>query len=46
MHSCSKCDAKVGHFNWVGCRCGCGAWVAPAFYVQSAKVDVMPYTGT
>ena len=43
---CPKCDAKVGHFNWVGIRCGCGAWVAPAFYVQSAKVDVMPYTGT
>ena len=42
---CPKCDAKVGHFNWVGCRCGCGAWVAPAFYVQSAKVDVMPYIG-
>ena len=43
---CPKCDAKVGHFNWVGIRCGCGAWVAPAEDVQSAKVDVMPYTGT
>lgn len=43
---CPKCDAKLGHFNWVGCRCRCGAWVAPAFYVQSAKVDVMQYTGT
>ena len=41
---CPKCDAKLGQFSWVGVRCGCGAWVAPAFYVQSAKVDVMPYT--
>jgi len=40
---CPKCDAKLGHFNWVGCRCACGAWVAPAFYVQRAKVDITPW---
>ena len=40
---CPRCDVKVGHFNWSGCQCSCGAWVTPAFYVQSGKVDVMPY---
>ena len=40
---CPKCETKVGHFNWSGSRCSCGAWVTPSFYVQSGKVDVMPY---
>ena len=40
---CPKCDAKVGHFNWSGLRCGCGAFVCPAFYLVASKVDAMPY---
>lgn len=40
---CPKCDVKLGHFNWVGSRCACSAWVAPSFYVQQGKVDVMKH---
>jgi len=38
---CPKCEQKIGAFNWAGCQCGCGAWVTPAFYLQTGKVDVM-----
>ena len=31
---CPRCDVKVGHFNWSGCQCSCGAWVTPAFYAE------------
>ena len=38
---CPKCEQKIGALNWAGCQCGCGAWVTPAFYLQTGKVDVM-----
>ena len=38
---CPKCEQKIGAFNWAGCQCGCGAWVTPAFYLQTGKVDLM-----
>ncbi|XP_041368621.1 dual specificity protein phosphatase 12-like isoform X2 [Gigantopelta aegis] len=37
--SCPKCSAKIGSFIWYGERCPCGSWVAPAFHIQSSKVD-------
>ncbi|XP_060567203.1 probable dual specificity protein phosphatase DDB_G0281963 [Ruditapes philippinarum] len=36
---CPKCDSKLGSFIWYGERCPCGTWVAPAFHIQSSKVD-------
>ena len=39
--ACHKCDAKLGHFNWVGTQCSCGCWVAPAFVLHKSKVDRM-----
>ncbi|XP_045199561.2 probable dual specificity protein phosphatase DDB_G0281963 [Mercenaria mercenaria] len=38
---CPKCDSKLGSFIWYGERCPCGTWVAPAFHIQSSKVDLM-----
>lgn len=43
--SCPRCEVKIGAFNWSGCQCGCGAWVTPAFYLQTGKVDVMAPPG-
>ncbi|ESO89447.1 hypothetical protein LOTGIDRAFT_125232 [Lottia gigantea] len=37
---CPKCSAKIGSFIWYGERCPCGTWVAPAFHIQSSKVDL------
>ncbi|KAK3087651.1 hypothetical protein FSP39_008761 [Pinctada imbricata] len=37
--SCLKCGAKIGSFIWYGERCPCGAWIAPAFHIQTSKVD-------
>ncbi|XP_076454666.1 dual specificity protein phosphatase 12-like [Babylonia areolata] len=39
--ACPKCSAKLGSFVWYGERCPCGAWVAPAFHIQTGKVDAM-----
>lgn len=36
---CKKCKARVGSWSWAGGRCGCKAWVAPAFQVIKSKVD-------
>ncbi|KAL3882096.1 hypothetical protein ACJMK2_028467 [Sinanodonta woodiana] len=36
---CPKCSAKLGSFVWYGEKCPCGAWVAPAFHIQTSKVD-------
>ncbi|KAJ1564570.1 hypothetical protein HK405_014532 [Cladochytrium tenue] len=38
--ACPACDAKLGSFNWAGSPCSCGAWVAPAFALHAAKVDL------
>ncbi|XP_048738344.1 dual specificity protein phosphatase 12-like isoform X1 [Ostrea edulis] len=38
--NCPKCSCKIGSFIWYGERCPCGAWVAPAFHIQTAKVDM------
>lgn len=36
---CKKCSTRVGSWSWAGGRCGCKAWVAPAFQVIKSKVD-------
>lgn len=36
---CPKCHSKLGSFIWYGERCPCGSWVAPAFHIQTSKVD-------
>ena len=36
---CCECGAKLGHWSWTGMRCGCGAWLAPAFSIAKSKVD-------
>jgi len=38
--NCSKCNGKIGSFNWSGTTCSCGLWVTPSFQIQKAKVDV------
>eukprot|EP00158_Paraphelidium_tribonemae_P003356 Partr_v1_DN26064_c1_g1_i1_m324 putative Dual specificity phosphatase len=35
-----RCRAKVGHWSWKGGACSCGEWVAPAFGISHAKVDI------
>ncbi|KAG7195867.1 tyrosine protein phosphatase yvh1 [Scheffersomyces spartinae] len=42
---CPKCVSKVGGYSWRGSRCSCGKWMIPAIHLQSAKVDMMPYSG-
>lgn len=42
---CPKCMSKVGGYSWRGSRCSCGKWMVPAIHLQSAKVDLMPYSG-
>jgi len=34
-----KCKAKLGNYDWVGLRCGCGDWVVPGFCISRSKVD-------
>ncbi|KAK0046021.1 dual specificity protein phosphatase 12 [Biomphalaria pfeifferi] len=40
--NCPKCDIKIGSYVWFGEKCPCGAWVAPAFHIDSGKVDKIP----
>jgi dual specificity phosphatase 12 len=35
----AKCAASIGRYAWQGFKCSCGEWVAPAFSLQSSKVD-------
>ncbi|KAK3293791.1 protein-tyrosine phosphatase-like protein [Chaetomium fimeti] len=35
----TKCSASIGRYAWQGFKCSCGEWVAPAFSLQSSKVD-------
>ncbi|KAH6855538.1 protein-tyrosine phosphatase-like protein [Chaetomium sp. MPI-CAGE-AT-0009] len=35
----AKCSASIGRYAWQGFKCSCGEWVAPAFSLQSSKVD-------
>ncbi|GFO45689.1 dual specificity protein phosphatase 12 [Plakobranchus ocellatus] len=39
---CPKCYGKIGSYVWYGEKCPCGAWVAPAFHIDSGKVDKIP----
>ncbi|GFS06083.1 dual specificity protein phosphatase 12 [Elysia marginata] len=39
---CPKCSTKIGSYVWYGEKCPCGAWVAPAFHIDSGKVDKIP----
>lgn len=38
---CPKCQGRLGHFNWAGEQCSCGAWITPSFQVHKAKVDII-----
>eukprot|EP01052_Picozoa_sp_SAG31_P068706 SAG31_NODE_27515_length_425_cov_0.496933_1_plen_85_part_10 len=33
------CGAKLGSYNWSGAQCSCGAWVSPAFQINTVRVD-------
>lgn len=35
----TKCAASIGRYAWQGFKCSCGEWVAPAFSLQSSKID-------
>ncbi|KAL2148232.1 hypothetical protein VTH82DRAFT_3941 [Thermothelomyces myriococcoides] len=35
----TKCSASIGRYAWQGFKCSCGEWVAPAFSLQTSKVD-------
>ncbi|KAK4120470.1 phosphatases II [Parathielavia appendiculata] len=35
----AKCAASIGRYAWQGFKCSCGEWVAPAFSLQTSKVD-------
>ncbi|KAL1229072.1 Dual specificity protein phosphatase [Trichinella pseudospiralis] len=37
--NCPKCESKLGSFVWSGSRCGCSAWISPAFMIHRCKVD-------
>eukprot|EP01085_Mycamoeba_gemmipara_P000973 Mycagemm_TRINITY_DN10339_c3_g2::TRINITY_DN10339_c3_g2_i6::g.973::m.973 type:complete len:164 gc:universal TRINITY_DN10339_c3_g2_i6:1-492(+) len=36
---CSKCNSRVGSYNWAGMQCSCGTWVRPGFQIVKSKVD-------
>lgn len=42
---CPKCRSKIGAFAWSGERCNCGAFVAPSFHIQKAKLDAFTVRG-
>ncbi|KAH9810987.1 protein-tyrosine phosphatase-like protein [Melampsora americana] len=35
----SKCNSKLGSFDWAGLQCSCGAWITPGFQISRSKVD-------
>ena len=35
-----KCAAKLGHWSWSGCQCGCQTWITPGFQIIKSKVDM------
>ncbi|KAJ1341213.1 hypothetical protein BSLG_004218 [Batrachochytrium salamandrivorans] len=37
---CPKCNTKLGLFHLAGTQCSCGAWIAPAYCIQKARVDL------
>jgi dual specificity phosphatase 12 len=41
----AKCAASIGRYAWQGFKCSCGEWVAPAFSLQSSKVDRVVVAG-
>lgn len=36
---CPKCAARIGAWSWVGIRCSCKEWIAPAFQFVTSKID-------
>jgi hypothetical protein len=36
---CSKCKARLGTWTWVGSKCSCGKWNAPAYQFTRSKLD-------
>ncbi|KAK4236004.1 tyrosine-protein phosphatase [Achaetomium macrosporum] len=41
----TRCAASIGRYAWQGFKCSCGEWVAPAFSLQSSKVDRVVVAG-
>jgi dual specificity phosphatase 12 len=41
----TKCAASIGRYAWQGFKCSCGQWVAPAFSLQTSKVDEVNVAG-
>ncbi|KAL2270634.1 hypothetical protein VTJ83DRAFT_5 [Remersonia thermophila] len=41
----TKCSASIGRYAWQGFKCSCGQWVAPAFSLQTSKVDEVIVAG-
>ncbi|KRX94045.1 Dual specificity protein phosphatase 12 [Trichinella pseudospiralis] len=37
--NCPKCESKLGSFVWSGSRCGCSAWISPAFMIHRCKFE-------
>lgn len=35
----TRCNAKLGTFDWSGLRCSCAAWISPGFALNASKVD-------
>ncbi|KAG5646349.1 hypothetical protein DXG03_003672 [Asterophora parasitica] len=35
----TKCNAKLGSYDWAGVCCGCKEWVTPGFCINRSKVD-------
>lgn len=36
---CPKCNSRVGQWSWIGGKCSCGDWFAPAFQFTTSKID-------
>jgi len=36
---CTKCQSRLGLWNWAGSQCSCGVWVTPAICITRSKID-------
>lgn len=37
----TRCNAKLGSWDWAGSQCSCGAWVVPSFAIGVSKVEAI-----
>lgn len=37
--TCPNCRSKLGHYNWSGVYCECGACAQPGFHITPSRVD-------